>query len=157
MRFWNDNWLGKISLSEQYHVLYNIVHRKYDTIANVMSTGPLKVLFWWALVGNKFDACHDLVCKNFTINLSDQPDHCKWLPTKNGVFTVQSIYEHLMDRMCMILNFMVVQDSSKKLKLKIFYYIEMSYLPWIVYLEDDGNVANNVAFVLGWDNSIFVL
>ncbi|WVZ53210.1 hypothetical protein U9M48_004183, partial [Paspalum notatum var. saurae] len=82
VRFWEDNWLKNISLSEQYPVLYNIVHRKHDTVATVMSTSPLNISFRRALVGNKLQAWHDLVGKITNIILNDQPDQFRWLLTK---------------------------------------------------------------------------
>ncbi|WVZ90737.1 hypothetical protein U9M48_037011 [Paspalum notatum var. saurae] len=58
-----DNWLKDIPLSEQYLVLYNIVNRKHDTVATVMSTIPLNISFRRALVGNELKAWHDLGLK----------------------------------------------------------------------------------------------
>ena len=45
VRFWEDKWLGIIPLSEQYlpWLLYNIVHRKHDTVTTVMSTHPQRI------------------------------------------------------------------------------------------------------------------
>ncbi|WVZ67109.1 hypothetical protein U9M48_016236 [Paspalum notatum var. saurae] len=74
VRFWEDNWLENIPLIEQYPVLCNIVHRKHDTVATVMSTSPLNISFQRALVGNKLQAWHDLVGKITNIILNDQPD-----------------------------------------------------------------------------------
>ncbi|WVZ67811.1 LOW QUALITY PROTEIN: hypothetical protein U9M48_016841 [Paspalum notatum var. saurae] len=97
VRFWEDNWLKNIPLSEQYPVLYNIVHRKHDTVATVMSTSPLNISFRRALVGNKLQAWHDLVGKITNIILNDQPDQFRWLLTKNGLFTVHSMYKQLIN------------------------------------------------------------
>jgi hypothetical protein len=36
-RFWEDTWLGKLPLSQQYPSLYNIVHHKNVTIAHVLA------------------------------------------------------------------------------------------------------------------------
>jgi hypothetical protein len=44
-RLWEDNWLGNYSFQQQYPVLYNIVRRKSDTVATVLSAIPLNVLF----------------------------------------------------------------------------------------------------------------
>jgi hypothetical protein len=34
-RFWEDIWLGKVPLAQQYSSLYNIVHHKNVTVAHV--------------------------------------------------------------------------------------------------------------------------
>jgi hypothetical protein len=38
--FWEDKWLGNITLQEQYPALYRIVYHKGDTIASVMESSP---------------------------------------------------------------------------------------------------------------------
>ena len=39
IRFWEDAWLGNRSLREQYPQLYNIVRKKQNTVAEVLSSG----------------------------------------------------------------------------------------------------------------------
>jgi len=39
IKFWEDVWLGNRSLHEQYPQLYNIVRKKQDTMAEVLSSG----------------------------------------------------------------------------------------------------------------------
>jgi hypothetical protein len=36
-RFWVDMWLGNKPLKDRFSVLFNIVRRKQDTVAKVMS------------------------------------------------------------------------------------------------------------------------
>jgi hypothetical protein len=55
VRFWEDRWLGEQTLASQYPQLYNIVHRKHDTVANVMISTPLNIGFRRRLIGNKCD------------------------------------------------------------------------------------------------------
>jgi hypothetical protein len=55
VRFWEDRWLGEQTLASQYPQLYNIVHRKHDTVATVMSSTPLNIGFQRRLIGNKWD------------------------------------------------------------------------------------------------------
>jgi hypothetical protein len=53
-RFWEDVWLGKVSLAQQYPSLYNIVHHKNVTVAHVLAQTPLNISFRWVLNGNKW-------------------------------------------------------------------------------------------------------
>jgi hypothetical protein len=43
--FWEDKWLGNTTLQEHYLALYSIVCHKSDSIAKVMETSPLNVMF----------------------------------------------------------------------------------------------------------------
>ena len=53
VRFWEDTWLGNSPLRDQYPQLYNIVRKKQDTMADVLST-QIPNLFWRRdLIGNK--------------------------------------------------------------------------------------------------------
>ena len=51
-RFWEDTWPGNTPLSMQYPTLYNIVHRKQVTVANVFSEIMLNITFRRSLTGN---------------------------------------------------------------------------------------------------------
>lgn len=45
IRFWQDKALGDQPLKFEYPRLYNIVHMKQATIANILSTLPFNVSF----------------------------------------------------------------------------------------------------------------
>ena len=53
LRFWEDTWLGNRPLCEQYPQLYNIVRKKKDTVAEVLSTQPPNVSWHRDLCGDK--------------------------------------------------------------------------------------------------------
>jgi len=38
VRFWEDRWIGNITLREHYPKLYNIASKKHDTMADVLNT-----------------------------------------------------------------------------------------------------------------------
>ena len=44
IRFWEDAWLVNRSLREQYPQLYNIVRKKQDTVAEVLSSSTPNLL-----------------------------------------------------------------------------------------------------------------
>jgi BarA-like signal transduction histidine kinase len=66
--FWEDTWLGK-ALSYIFPNLYNIVHKKYATTAEVFSTTPLNVSFRRALIGNKLLEWNNLIATIANVNL----------------------------------------------------------------------------------------
>ena len=45
VRFWEDIWLGNVSLAQQYPSLYNIVQRKNVLVATVLAQRPLNISF----------------------------------------------------------------------------------------------------------------
>jgi hypothetical protein len=54
-RFWEDTWLGKVPLAQQYPSLYNVVHHKNVTVAHVLAQTPLNISVsegcWWVTNG----------------------------------------------------------------------------------------------------------
>lgn len=71
-RFWEDTWLGDKPLSDQYPTLYNIVHHKHVTIANVMNSTPLNIGFRRTLLGNKWQRWLHLV--SLLVELNEEED-----------------------------------------------------------------------------------
>ena len=96
-RFWEDTWLGEMSLALQYPSLYNIVQRKEDYVATVLNSVPLNIRFRRSLVGEHWDAWLQLVCRLMDIQLSDQADTIRCNLTSPGVFSVKSMYLDLID------------------------------------------------------------
>ena len=56
IRFWEDKWLGSATLREQYPAMYNIVHHKGDSIANVLESFPPNVTFRRDLIGPRLQS-----------------------------------------------------------------------------------------------------
>jgi hypothetical protein len=96
-RFWEDIWLGKTPLANQYPSLYNIVRHKDVTVAHVLAQTPLNISFRRVLLRNKWTLWLQLCRKLMRINLSDDNDRFVWSLTINGTFTVKSMYEDLMN------------------------------------------------------------
>jgi hypothetical protein len=42
--FWEDTWLEKKFLAQQYPSIYSIVHRKNVSVANVLNQNPLNIM-----------------------------------------------------------------------------------------------------------------
>ena len=52
-RFWEDTWVGQRPFREQYPSIYNIARQPHASVANVLSSDPLKVSFRRVLVNEK--------------------------------------------------------------------------------------------------------
>lgn len=93
VRFWEDKWIGNLSFMQQYPSLYQIVHRKSDTVAKVFSTIPLKFSFRRALGGHNLILWNNLVSRLLQVQLFEGKDLIRWNLNPTGVFTVQSMYK----------------------------------------------------------------
>ena len=97
VRFLEDTWLGNSPLQDQYQQLYNIVRKKQNTVADVLST-QIPNLFWCRdLIGNKLVMWNNLVSRLSTIVLNQQRDGFKWNLDHTGVFSVKSHYLGLIN------------------------------------------------------------
>ena len=96
-RFWNDTWLGEMPLALQYPTLYNIVQRKEAYVAIVLQTVPLNIQFRRSLVGECWNSWLHLVRRLMDFQLSDQPGAIQWKLSRNGSFSVNSMYLDLID------------------------------------------------------------
>jgi hypothetical protein len=83
-RFWEDIWLGNTPLYHQYPSLYNIVHHKNVTVAQVLAQTPLNITFRRMLSGTKWTAWLQLCRKLMMVNLNDDDDRFSWNLTSNA-------------------------------------------------------------------------
>ena len=63
VRFREDTWLGNSPLRDQYPQLYNIVRKKQDTLADVLSTQIPNLSWRRDLIGNKLVIWNNLVSR----------------------------------------------------------------------------------------------
>jgi len=71
--------------------MFNIVLRKEAKVAHVLSVVPINVEFRRALVGR-----NHIVARVANINLQHGNDVFVWRLQKSGLFTVNSMYSHLV-------------------------------------------------------------
>jgi hypothetical protein len=74
IRFWEDKWLGNHSFQHQYPTLYNIIRRKSDTVAKVLSVAPLSISFRRYLSANNLILWNNLVGRIALVQLVDTED-----------------------------------------------------------------------------------
>jgi hypothetical protein len=55
-------------------MLYNIVRKKSDTVAHVLSASPLNISFWQYLAGNNLVLWNNLVRRIALVQLPDSKD-----------------------------------------------------------------------------------
>ena len=106
--FWEDIWLGNQAFKTQYQDLYSIVHK----------STPLNVSFRRVLAGNKLSQWHDLVARLLHINLGEESDKFVWQLNKNRSFSVQSMYNHLVNNGVKVTQ--EIWRMKLPLKIKIF-------------------------------------
>jgi hypothetical protein len=119
VHFWDNVWLGKSSLANQYPSLNNIVQRKNVLVANVLSHNPLNIEFRRVLNGDKWIDWLLLCQTLMKVNLSKQPDKFVWKCTKFAVFTIKSMYLDLMNEDAQFLH-KYLRKLKLPLKIKIF-------------------------------------
>ena len=78
VRFWEDSWLGNSLLCDQYPQLYNIVRKKQDMVADVLSTHIPNLSWRRDLIGNKLVMWNNLVSRLSTVIFSQDRDDFKW-------------------------------------------------------------------------------
>jgi hypothetical protein len=119
VKFWEDPWLEKVSLADQYPLLYAIVNNKNKRVAEVMANNPLQITFKRILRGERWETWLDLVSRLMNIQLSDESDKFSWSLTSSGKFTVKSLYADYMNGHTVFLK-KYIWKLKVPLKIRIF-------------------------------------
>lgn len=138
IRFWEDVWIGNVSFQQKYPSLYNIVRKKNDIVASVLSSVPLNVSFRRSLQDNDLRNWNELVMSIMHIQLNDNKDTFKWNLKANRIFTVHSMYLAVINNGVVERNTMIWK-LKMPLKIKIF----MWYMYKGVTLTKDNLAKRN--------------
>jgi len=95
-RFWVDTWLGNKPLKDKFPSLFNIVRRKHDSVAQVLSSIPLNISFRRNLVGANLSVWNRIVASIHDLNLTEHMDEFIWGLSASGIFTIKSMYAALI-------------------------------------------------------------
>ena len=136
-RFWVDTWLGNKPLKDRFPVLFNIVRRKQDYVAQVLSLPTLNISFRRNLVGANLRDWHRIVASLQDVNLPEESDVFVWGLNASGSFTVKSMYAALINN-----GIRVSQDIWQikvPMKIKVFLW----YLKKGVVLTKDNLARRN--------------
>jgi hypothetical protein len=117
-RFWFDTWLGNKPLKDKFSSLFNIVRRKQDFVAQVLSSVPLNIFFRRNLVGANLRVWHRIVVSLQVVNLVEQRDVFVWGLNASGSFTVKSMYVALINNGVRVLQ--DIWQIKVPIKIKIF-------------------------------------
>ncbi|WVZ95111.1 hypothetical protein U9M48_040913 [Paspalum notatum var. saurae] len=127
VRFWEDIWCGNCPLKFSYPSLFNIVRKKEATVAEVIGSSPLNVSFRRGLHGERLLAWQQLVGRVMNIELRGGKDVFRWDLNKSGVFSVSSMYKHLINNGLKVTQ--EIWQTKIPLKTKIFlWYIKRGVL-----------------------------
>jgi hypothetical protein len=137
-RFWEDIWLGQRSLANEYPSLYNIVHHKNVTVANVLSSTPINISFRRTLDDTKWERWTNLLHRLISIQLSDSEDTFKWGLTASHRFTVKSMYNDLLNE-----NVAYLKKYIWKMKVPLKIRIFMWFLQKKVILTKDNLIKRH--------------
>jgi len=96
-RFWVDTWLGNQALKDKFPGLFNIVRRKQDYVAKVLSSIPLNISFRRNLVGRNLRDWHRIVASLHDVSLQEGRDVFVWSLQSLGIFSVKSMYDALIN------------------------------------------------------------
>jgi hypothetical protein len=150
VRFWDDTWIRDKPLKIQYPNLYNIAREPHATISKIMATSPLNISFRRALVDNNIRDWLVLVARISHVQLTEGSVLFKWSLTKSGLFTVRSLYQHLIDANPPFQH-RKIWKMRIPLKIKIFlWFLQRGVvLTKAIWLGKIGKVARNVSVVTG--------
>jgi hypothetical protein len=137
-RFWEDTWLGNKPLAVQHPSIYHIVHHKQVSIAHVLSHTPLNISFRQALTGNRGSRWLHLARRLMDIHLTNESGTFVWKLTRNGLFTVKSLYLDFMNDHTKFLR-KYIWKIKVLLKIRIF----MWFLHQRVLLTKDNLLKRN--------------
>ena len=96
-RFWVDTWLGNKPLKDKFPALFNIVRRKQDSIATVLSSPNLNISFRRNLTGRSLENWQRIVASLQQVNLMQERDVFVWNLKASGTFTIKSMYVALIN------------------------------------------------------------
>ena len=88
---------------------------------------PLNVSFRWALMGNKLSQWHDLVARLLHINLGEESGKFVWQLNKNRSFSVQSMYNHLVNNGVKVTQEIWRMKLPLKIKIFLWFLKKRSY------------------------------
>jgi hypothetical protein len=86
-RFWEDTWLGDTPLTNKYPSLYNIVQRKNDLVANILTGSHLNIEFRRVMSGHRLEFGIQLVRSLIRVNLTTKEDRVIWNLSPSGSLT----------------------------------------------------------------------
>jgi hypothetical protein len=119
--FWQDAWCGSTPLCESFPEIFHICNEQEITVADAAAHG-WNFSFRRYLSPELTAQVHGLLGIVRQVNLSHERDRPVWKWTKNGIFSVKSMYNHLC-RHGRARSFKHLWKSRIPLKIKIWLWL----------------------------------
>ncbi|XP_020253777.1 uncharacterized protein LOC109830826 [Asparagus officinalis] len=127
IRFWEDKWIGKNSLSSLYPSLYSLA---WSNNVSIRSQGNLQNnnWHWHPLLKRSITSVPHSVKLDFMNcigmhKISNQVDIPLWSLTSNGLFSVKSLYDFLISRGIKSSTYSIVWNPLLPSKIQIFTWL----------------------------------
>ena len=106
---------------EKFPALFNIVRRKYDTVAQVCNSSPLNISFRRNLTGNNLRNWNRIVSSLLEFNLHDGWDKPIWSLHSTGQYSVRSLYAALVNNGVQVSQEIWKSKISGRIKVFLWY------------------------------------
>jgi hypothetical protein len=133
-----DTWIGNNPFKHQFPTIFNIAHDPHATMASVMSDEHYNISFRRALVDEKLREWLELTDKINNIILDQGSDIFRWDLNKTGIFSVRSMYLHLLNQHASFY-YKFIWKIKIPVKIKIFFW----YLQRGIILTKDNLARKN--------------
>jgi hypothetical protein len=94
IKFWEDVWLGDCPLRIRFNKLYEISREQKWVVARVLEGDEINLCFRRRRGDLEIKEWEDLEECLSRVHLTDEEDTVRWALTKNGQFSVASLYKH---------------------------------------------------------------
>jgi hypothetical protein len=134
-RFCEDVWLGECPLKLRFDRLYEISREQKWVVAKVVERDEINLPFRRRLGDLETREWEELEECLSRVHLSEEEDTIKWALTKNGLFSVASLYKHCAFSGVVDVRMEELWNSKIPLKMKKFV--------WLVYqnrIQTAGNL-----------------
>ena len=104
IKFWKDSWCGDTLLFDAYPSLFTIAYAKNGWVGEVwcaeMGGGCWNPTFFGPFIDWEMDDLESLLCRiGGRRVIEGVEDRVRWTWSKNGLFSVKSLYKDLVQRM----------------------------------------------------------
>ena len=122
--FWTDRWLGEYPLSDLYPQLFSVATDIGISVALVLDSRNINLVFRRQLTGGLRDEWYSLVSQMRVVHLDiDETDTLSWRWNTNGRFTVNSFYSWLEYGGIQNVTFNTIWKAKIPFKIKIFLWL----------------------------------
>ena len=126
MRFWKDKWCGTKPLSEAFLSLFALATSKEAWVNEVWTTEGDRRGSWTPTFNRLFNDCEMEEVRRLLCYLEgkmvrvDEEDRVRWVKSKDGVFSVKSLYKPLQPVSSALFSSKIIWRSCAQPKISFF-------------------------------------